>query len=91
MSVGAAIIGSDTEPVREVVRHRKTGLVTPFFDVDRLVTSIDELLEDERHRLKLGSEARKKVQSRFDLQTVCLPKWVKWAEGLASAAAPSRT
>ncbi|MGA1527853.1 MAG: glycosyltransferase [Burkholderiaceae bacterium] len=89
MSVGAAIIGSDTEPVREVVRHRKTGLVTPFFDVDRLVTSIDELLEDER--LRLGSEARKKVQSRFDLQTVCLPKWVKWAEGLASAAAPSRT
>lgn len=44
MSVGAAIIGSDTEPVREVVRHRKTGLVTTFFDVDRLVTSIDELL-----------------------------------------------
>jgi len=89
MSVGAAIIGSDTEPVREAVRHRKTGLVTPFFDVDRLVTSIDELLEDER--LRLGSEARKKVQSRFDLQTVCLPKWVKWAEGLASAAVPSRT
>ena len=89
MSVRAAIIGSDTEPVREVVRHRKTGLVTPFFDVDRLVTSIDELLEDER--LRLGSEARKKVQSRFDLQTVCLPKWVKWAEGLASAAVPSRT
>ena len=89
MSVGAAIIGSDTEPVREVVRHRKTGLVTPFFDVDRLVTSIDELLEDER--LRRGSEARKKVQSRFDLQTVCLPKWVKWAEGLASAAVPSRT
>lgn len=91
MSVGAAIIGSDTEPVREVVRHRKTGLLTPFFDVDKLVTSIDGLLDDERLRLKLGSEARKKVQSRFDLQTVCLPKWVKWAEGLASVAAPSRT
>jgi hypothetical protein len=91
MSVGAAIIGSHAEPVREFIQHRKTGLLTPFFNVDKLVTSIDALFDDERLRLKHGSETRKKVQSRFDLQTVCQPKWVKWAEGLASVAAPSRT
>ena len=71
MSVGAAIIGSDTEPVREVVRHRKTGLVTPFFDVDRLVTSIDELLKVKMSAL--GLSLVRKLARRFSLVLIFRP------------------
>lgn len=82
MSAGCAVVGSDTEPVREFVRHRHTGLLTSFFDTQSLVRNIIHLLEDERLRSKLGQEARRKMQNHFDLHAVCLPKMVRWAEAL---------
>ncbi|MBM3375065.1 MAG: glycosyltransferase [Betaproteobacteria bacterium] len=84
LSAGCAVVGSDTEPVQEFIRHRHTGLLTSFFDTQELVQSIAHLLEDERLRNRLGQEARKKMQSYFDLHSVCLPKLVRWAEGLGS-------
>jgi len=82
MSVGCAIVGSDTEPVREFIRHRHSGLLTPFFEPEPLVQKVSTLLDDERLREKLGAQARKKVQTQFDLQSICLPRLVQWAEGL---------
>ena len=37
MACGCLIIGSDTAPVRDVVRHEENGLLVPFFDKDALV------------------------------------------------------
>ena len=36
MACGAAIIGSDTEPVREAVTDGETGALVPFFDAARI-------------------------------------------------------
>lgn len=89
MSAGCAVVGSDTEPVREFVHHKETGVLTPFFDVPGLVKAIGWLLDNERLRTQCGSKARRLVEKQYDLQSVCLPQLVQWAEGLGQA--PKKT
>jgi glycosyltransferase involved in cell wall biosynthesis len=44
-------VGSDTAPVREVVRHGHNGLLGGFFDVARMAELVLEaLVPTERHR-----------------------------------------
>ncbi len=83
MSVGCAIVGSDTAPVKEFIEHDKQGLLTPFFDTDGLVLSLTNLLDDPLKRARWGQEARKKVQYYYDLHSICLPKLVKWVDFLS--------
>jgi glycosyltransferase involved in cell wall biosynthesis len=83
MSVGCAIVGSDTEPVKEFIEHDKHGIITPFFDQDALIAQVVRLLDDPELRQRLGQEARKKIQFYYDLQSICLPKLVKWVDFLS--------
>jgi len=46
MACGALIIGSDTPPVREVVRDGENGQLVPFFDVARLVGALRAALDE---------------------------------------------
>ena len=46
MSAGAAIVASDTAPLREVIQHGENGLLVDFFSVDSLVKSVCSLLDD---------------------------------------------
>lgn len=82
MSIGCAIVGSDTAPVREVIEHGVTGRLVDFFDPAALVQSVCALLEDPAARQRLGQRARALAQERFDLQRVCLPQQLAWAESL---------
>lgn len=83
MSVGCAIVASDTAPVREFIQSNQTGLMTPFFDQAQLVKQIDLLLERPNLRKRLGKNAREKIQLYYDLNTACLPRMLDWVESLA--------
>jgi len=87
MSVGCAIVASNTQPVREAIRHNDTGRLVDFFDIDGLANEVCSLLEDPAARRKLGANARALVKKAYDLKTVCLPKQIAWVEGLASLSA----
>ena len=80
MSVGCAIVASDTNPVHEVLEHNKTGLLFNFFDYDALADSIFLVLADSRLRTRLGTLARKLAVDRYDLFSVCLPEQIIWVE-----------
>lgn len=82
MSCGCAIVASDTEPLREVIRHKETGLLVPFFDQDKLISSICELLDNPAERKELGTNARAYAKEHYDLHRVCLPKQIEWVEAL---------
>lgn len=82
MSVGCAIVASDTEPVREVIEDGRTGILVNFFDVDGLAERICSLLNDPERRKNLGKNARMFVKENYDLRTVCLPRQIKWVEEL---------
>ncbi|WP_296762747.1 glycosyltransferase [Sediminimonas sp.] len=83
MSTGAAIVASDTAPVREVITHGETGRLVDFFDRDALLAEIGALLDDAGARAGLGRAARAHVTAHYDLETVCLPAQLAWIERLA--------
>jgi len=85
MSIGAAIVASDTAPVREVIQHDETGRLVDFFDQDALVAEICDLLVDKDARGRIGATARELIVSKYDLQTVCLPRQLEWIDALAES------
>jgi glycosyltransferase involved in cell wall biosynthesis len=82
MSAGCAIIASNTQPLHEAIIHQETGLLVDFFDIEGWVNTACALLDDPQQRQILGDNARRFVQTHFDLQSVCLPKQLAWLEGL---------
>ncbi|MDX5401453.1 MAG: glycosyltransferase family 4 protein [Rhodobacterales bacterium] len=89
MSAGAAIVASDTAPVREAITDGGTGLLVDFFDGDGMVTQVCRLMEDAELRARLGQAARAHVQAQYDLRRICLPQQMAWVERL-EAATPGR-
>jgi glycosyltransferase involved in cell wall biosynthesis len=82
MSIGCAIVASNTQPLHEAICHGKTGRLVDFFDVAGLANEVCELLDDPKSRAQLGINARLFAQENYDLRTVCLPQQIKWVEGL---------
>ncbi|MFD0858996.1 glycosyltransferase [Roseovarius aquimarinus] len=80
MSCGAAIVASDTAPVREVITHDETGRLVDFFDRKALVREICDLATDADARARLGAAARALMIERYDLKTVCLPRQLAWVD-----------
>lgn len=83
MSVGCAIVGSNTAPVREVVQPGETGSLVDFFDPAGLAQRIGELLDDPLERARLGANARRLMRARYDLRRVCLPAQLNWVRSLS--------
>ena len=85
MSMGCAIVASDTAPVREVIEDGAQGLLVGFFDQARLVDRICEVLDDPALAARLGVAARERVVERYDLATRCLPAQLDWVRQVARA------
>jgi len=83
MSSAAAVVGSATAPVKEMINHGENGLLVDFFAPDQLAKSVDSLLKDPQLREQLGAEARRTVQQRYDLK-ICLPQQLSLLELVAS-------
>lgn len=83
MSAGCAIVGSDTEPVREVISNGHTGTLVDFFDASALAGAVCDLLDDPERRRAYGQHARTFVQQHYDLERICLPGQLQWALHLA--------
>jgi glycosyltransferase involved in cell wall biosynthesis len=82
MSVGCAIVASDTQPLHEAIKHDETGRLVNFFDVQKLASEVCALLDDPEERARLGANARAFAQTNYDLQTVCLPRQLAWVQTL---------
>ncbi|MGZ5051296.1 MAG: glycosyltransferase family 4 protein [Methylobacter sp.] len=82
MSAGCAIVASDTQPLREAIRHDETGRLVNFFDPAGLANTVCDLLDDPAARQRLGTNARAFAQANYDLKTVCLPKQLQWVQEL---------
>ena len=84
MSIGCAIVASDTAPLREAIVHDETGRLVDFFDQHALVDEVCQLLEDATLRERLGNNARAFAIKQYDLKTCCLPKQLAWVQALAA-------
>ena len=84
MSLGCAVIASDTQPLHEIIKNGKNGILVDFFDSKALASEINNLMNKPNLRSTLSTEARSFVVENFDLKNICLPKQIKWIEKLKS-------
>ena len=69
MAAGLPVVASRTGGIPELVRDRKTGLLTPPGDARAIADAIEELAAAPAARSWLGAHARKYVLAEFDLRT----------------------
>lgn len=67
MSAGALIVGSDTDPVREIITDGENGLLVPFFEPDVLATRLADILADPDRYTPLRERARALMLERYDM------------------------
>jgi glycosyltransferase involved in cell wall biosynthesis len=67
LATGCAIVGSDTEPVREFITHGRNGLLTSFFDPKGLADTVLTLLADARLDQKIRTGARRYAERSLSM------------------------
>ena len=81
MAAGALIVGSNTAPVAEMIRHGENGLLIDFFDVAGWSTTLTDALANPARYAHLRTAARQTVVENYDLLSVCLPRMMEFVEG----------
>jgi glycosyltransferase involved in cell wall biosynthesis len=82
MSCGCLMVGSNTEPVKEFIQHQKNGLLVDFFNYDEIADTLIEALAHNKKYDHLRIAARNTVIKNYDLESVSLPKQIKYFESL---------
>jgi len=83
MACGCAVVGSDTAPVREVIRDGHNGVLVDFFSPTDLAAAVVELLNDPARAAAFGVAARETVERSYDLDT-CVTRQLALMDLVAS-------
>jgi glycosyltransferase involved in cell wall biosynthesis len=76
------VLGSDTQPVHEVITDGENGLLVDFFNPKAVADRISEVLDHPTRMAELRVKARQTVLDRYALKDL-LPKQLKMIKGLA--------
>ena len=68
MASRTAVVATETEGAREIIRDGETGLLTPISNPDQMAVAIQSLLGDEATRLRIAGAAQKHVAERFSVE-----------------------
>ncbi|MGY0714098.1 glycosyltransferase family 4 protein [Azospirillum argentinense] len=82
MALGCVVIGSDTAPVREVIRHGENGLLADFFSPEDIAAKTIAVLEEPDSFAPLARAARETAVERFDLSH-CLERQIALIRAMA--------
>ena len=83
MSCGAVVLGSDTAPVRELIRDGETGLLADFFDPEALAEKAVAVLRDPAQFRPLGRAAEQLVTDKYSLDAVLPEMLALYRDALA--------
>ena len=73
MSFGCALVASKTPPVEEMIEDGKNGLLANFRSPQHIAQRVEELLDDEELRNRLGRAARETILDHYDVKN-CVRK-----------------
>lgn len=68
MSLGCLVIGSDTPPVKEVIRNGENGFLVDFFSPDAIVDAIANVIDSPDGFQLLRRAARKTIFDKYRLE-----------------------
>ncbi|MCF8506914.1 MAG: glycosyltransferase family 4 protein [Caulobacter sp.] len=85
MSLGAAVVGSRTPPVEEVIHDNVNGLLADFFSPDEIAERTVALLADRERRDALAGAGRRTVAARYELRR-CLARQLALLESVVNGA-----
>ncbi|WP_164103329.1 glycosyltransferase family 4 protein [Candidatus Laterigemmans baculatus] len=68
MALGRPVIGSDVGGIPEMIEHERTGLIVPPKLPGELAAAMERLVAGRETRERLGREARRQCERRFQLQ-----------------------
>ena len=83
MSCGAVVLGSDTAPVREMIRDGENGLLCDLVDVEALADKAVSVLRDPGKFRPLGRAAEQLIVERYSTEAV-LPRMLEFYEHAAA-------
>jgi len=89
MSTGCLVLGSDTAPVREVIRDGENGLLVDFFNPKKIADRIDEILDHPTRMAELRVNARQTALERYSHDDL-LAQQVKLLEAVANRSLPPK-
>lgn len=87
MSCGCAIVGSNTQPVQELIVDGRNGLLVDFFSPDQVAEAVSSLLTDQKFANSMGSKARELICSRYRIDQ-CVPRHLALMDLVASGSLP---
>jgi len=64
-ATGKPVVAFNITAIPEVVKHKKTGILVPPRNVNKLAEAIIYLLQNEKIRKRLGNNGRKHVENNF--------------------------
>jgi glycosyltransferase involved in cell wall biosynthesis len=76
MACECLVVGSDTAPVRDVIRPGINGLLVDFFDQEGLAKTLIAACRNPERYAPLRRAARETVVTSFDRASVCEPAWL---------------
>jgi glycosyltransferase involved in cell wall biosynthesis len=82
MACECTVLGSDTEPVREVIRDNQNGLLRDFFDEEGLARRALQVLKDPAAYRVMGRAARKSVLEKYSLPVI-MPRLASFYEAVS--------
>ncbi len=87
MSCGAVVLGSDTAPVREMIRDGHNGLLANLFDAQAMADKAVRVLQNPDAFRPLGRAAEQMIESNYSVQAV-LPKMLEMYERATALPVP---
>lgn len=67
MALGTPAVGTDVTGIPELIRHQQTGLIVLQNNAEALAAALQKMLENPSLRVKFATEARKLMESEFDI------------------------
>lgn len=68
MAAGCVVLGSNTQPVREVLEDGRNGVLVDFFSAEDIAKKALAVLEKPQDYTQIRAAARQTIIDRFDLQ-----------------------
>ena len=89
MSCGCLILGSDTEPVTEVIKDGVNGLLVNFTSPDKIAARVSEVFEHENRMQHIRENARQTILDRYSLDKV-IPLHIELIKDVAKGKFPPK-